>query len=363
MTKAGSKNSSGPTYHYHSLYKWLINTPHKGLIPASCVEHAENLILMIDAAVHHQDSAWLILEVHHQAKKATDISFFGKYDLLNISTFCNPNPPPTWPCFMQNRRPKQQQFSPNIWAEYDHTEDGYTFMGFFENCENHEKKESLLSERIFRFMQSRDQVLSQKIGKALLLKNMLLINSAIELIGYPAQIGFLNRGTCAIKLVSEFSRESIQNVAKFCRQHFTSDTLGPFTKGSMLEQVLEGLSTNNVLPRISIDLDLAHGRFGNRLCIEEQSTSSRASQQNSSAIQSPTDIGPLSTFDFPSYFENYHNSKVLESMLPYAEKRPSSNLVNSEVICIRHSHRKFIISKDRMDVKDYIHIACSRVNS
>ena len=361
MTKAGIKDSSGTSYY--SLYKWLINTPHKGLIAASCVEHAESLILMIDAAVHHDDSAWLILEVHHQAKKATDISFFGKYDLLNISTMGHPSSSAMWPYFMQDRRPKHKQFPTNIWAEYDHTEDGYAFMGFFEKYLNHEKSENFLSERISCFIQSRGQVLSQKIGQDLLLKNMLLIDSAIELIGYPAQIGFLNRGTCTIKLVLEFSRETIQNVAKFCRQHFTSDTLGLFTKGSMLEQVLEGLSTNNTLPRISIDLNLAHGRLSDRLCLEEESTSSRASQQNSSANQSPNVIGLLSTFDFPSYFENYHNSKALESILPYAEKRPSSNLVDSEVICIRHSHRKFTISKDRVDVKDYIHVACSRVNS
>ena len=276
---------------------------------------------------------------------------------------CNPKFSPFWPNFILGKQLEQKQYPANIWVEYDHTKNGYTFMGFFESCEDDEVSEKISAERISYFMQLRGEILAQRIDKSLLHKNMLLINSAIELLGYPAQIGFLNRGRCAIKLVSTFSQKKIPNVAKFCRQHFPSDTLGPFTKGTMLEQLLEALSTSNIQPRISIDLDLDRGRLGNRLCLEEENTSHRAQQKNYSANRSSDQMIPSRIFDFTNYFDNYQNSKDLEYILPYAEKRPSSNLVGNEVICIRHSHRKFTISKDRANVKDYIHVTCGRVDS
>jgi len=41
--------------------------------------------------------------------------------------------------------------------------------------------------------------------------------------------------------------------------------------------------------------------------------------------------------------------------LPYGEKRPSSiNLIDSEVVSIRHSHRKLLLGVTCAEVKDYL---------
>jgi hypothetical protein len=345
MTEAGRTDANRTTYH--SLFKWLISTPHKDLISAPCAEDAEQLFLMIDEVVICKDAAWLILEVHPQARRVTDVSIFGKYELLEIPIACGTGFSALWPRFAQGK-PGGSDCHPDIWAEFDHMEGGYAFMGFFESFSSHKKDFAVLTDWISYYIQCREPELVHEHGKRVLQQSSDLLNSAAELLGHPAQIGFLNRGSCAVKLVSEFSREMIPSVAEFCRQHFSSNTLGPFSKGETLEQLLEDLCTNDALPRISIDLDLANGRFSNRLSLEEESSSHR---------------GPLHVFRFANYFDNYHKSKELELSLPYAEKRPSPNLVDNEVICIRHSHRKLTLSEGGADVKDYIHITGGRVHS
>jgi hypothetical protein len=358
MAKDGGAKANSVTYY--SLLKWLLNTPHRNLVSPACMDHAEQLFLLIDESIICNDAAWLILEVHQREKRVTDISLFGKHGLLTVPITDRPKFSTLWPEYIQGQQ-KGSQCDADIWAEYDHTEAGYAFMGFFESCSSHDRDLAILSDWISFYIQCRELELGHCINKQLLQQNMDIISSAVEMLGYPAQIGFINRGKCAVKLVSEYSLDMIAGVAKFCRQHFSSGTLGQFSNSEILEQLLEDLCTNDSLPRISIDLDLVNGKLGSRLSLEEESTSHRGPSKVSSANADSGDTRPLRIFPFPSYFDNYHKSKELELLLPYAERRPSPNLVDKEVLCIRHSHRKFILSDVGADIKDYIHITGGRV--
>jgi hypothetical protein len=291
------------------------------------------------------------LEIHHATRALPDLSLFGSHSLLHIPGIAYPCFASDWEAFVMDNYAKMDK---SVIAEFDHAEKGYQLMGFFQSYSGECQSLECALDSIKFYASLRHKELMSQIGRKLPStgKALSMIECSIKAIGAPAYIGFIDRGMCAVKLITTVTNDNLQAVVDYCDLYFHHIIASQLRSSTVLCSMLKALLTTNANVRLSVDVDLLTAEYLGRLSFE--CMTSQAISKESQLVGKSTD-NLDSQFSFDRYFADYSKSLELQNTLPYGERRPSStNLIDNEIISIQHSHRKLLLSSAFARVKDYL---------
>ncbi len=317
------------------------------LPPIDDIRHLCNLV----AASNSNVKSSLGLEFHHATQSLPDLSLFGSYSLLHISGITYPSFASDWEAFMASNYP---QMDNDIIAEFDHGQRGYKLMGFFQSYSGDLRSLECALESIRFYANQRQKELMSQFGYKLppTGKALSMIEHSIKAVGAPAYIGFIDRGVCAVKLITDVTNDNLDSVLELCHLHFHDVIARQLQSLNVLRRMLGGLLAGSVNVRLSLDVDLLTTAYHDRLSFECMTGQGSVKEPRS---VDETINGLNSPFSFERYFVDYPKSLELQNSCPYGERRPSStNPIGSEVICIQHSHRKFLLTPSYARIKDYL---------
>jgi hypothetical protein len=342
-----------------SLLDWLACSKFNHMLGFGPVENMRHLCNLVDASNYDIKSS-LGLEIHHATHKLPDLSLFGGHSLLRVPGICYPSFASDWEEFAENHCSAMDN---SIIAEFDHVENGYKLMGFFQSYSGECQSLKCALDSIKFYASRRRKELIPQTGQELASARQALsmIECSIKAIGAPVYIGFIDRGMCAVKLITEVTNNNLPAVVDFCELHFHHIITRQLKGTRTLRVMLETLLSANVLVRVSVDVDLSTASHLDRLSFECM-TGQDSSKEAQSVDEWLDDSN--SQFLFHRYFPHYSTSLRIQNGLPYGEKRPSSiNLIDSEVVSIRHSHRKLLLGVTCAEVKDYLLASIDKLNS
>jgi hypothetical protein len=336
-----------------TLLDWLACGKFNHTLGLARIDNMRHLCKLADESNCHIKSS-LGLEIHHATLALPDLSLFGKYSLLHIPGIAYPCFASGWEAFVKDNYATMDK---TVIAEFDHTEKGYKLMGFFQpySGECHSLECALDSIKFYASLR-RKELMTQIARKFPPTEKAISITEcSIKAIGVPAYIGFIDRGMCAVKLITNVTDDNLQAVVAFCDLNFQYIIASQLRSSSVLRSMLKALLAKNINVRLSVDLDLLTAEYLGRLSFECM-TSPSVPKESQFAVKSTDDLNPR--FPFDRYFADYFKSLELQITLPYGERRPSStNLVRNEIISIQHSHRKLLLSSAFSKVKDYVMVS------
>ena len=333
-----------------TLLDWLACSKFNHTLGLACIENMRPLCKLADESNCHIKSS-LGLEIHHKTLALPDLSLFGKLSLLSIPGIAYPCFASEWEAFVNNNYTAMDK---TVIAEFDSSEKGYKLMGFFQpysgECQNLE----CALDSIKFYASLRHKELMSQIGRKLPStdKALSIIECSIKAIGAPAYIGFIDRGMCTVKLITTVTNHNLQAVVAFCDLNFHHIITRQLRSTNVLQSMLKALLSKNVNVRLSADVNLLTGEHLGWLSFE--CLTSPCVPKESQLDDKSTD-NLISRFSFDRYFADYSKSLELRNLLPYGERRPSSrNLIGNEIISIKHTHRKLLLSSAYAKVKDYL---------
>ncbi len=333
-----------------SLLDWLACSKFNHMLGFGPVENMRHLCNLVDAS-NFDIKTSLGLEIYHATHKLPDLSLFGGHSLLRIPGIAYPSFASDWEEFAENHCSGMDK---SIIAEFDHVDKGYILMGFFQSYSGECQSLICALDSIKFYASRRRKELIPQTGQELAWARQALsmIECSIKAIGAPVYIGFIDRGMCVVKLITEVTNNNLLAVVDFCELHFHRIITRRLQDARTLRCMLETLLSANVLVRVSVDVDLLTASYLDRLSFE-----CMTDQGSSKEIQSVDEWieDSNSQFLFHRFFPQFSKSLQIQNDLPYGEKRPSSiNLIDSEVVSIRHSHRKLLLGVTCAEVKDYL---------
>jgi hypothetical protein len=336
-----------------ALMSWLEGTHHREIILEACTKNLAALCKSLDQAGIVQASN-ILLEVHHHPRKLTDISIFGGKELLGVPGIVCPGFAGEWGEYLEGPS-AMEHFPPNLIAEFDHKENGYEMMGFFQRCSKQEGGIEAVVNAIRMYAEtsiSKKDACEQKE-----LQNLVedLLRQTMEQLGSPDYIGFVDRGKRAVKLIISISQEDLPKAATFLRQQCSAILPREIEGAGGLERFLHALLSGYELVRTSIDFELTVNNLNDKLafeCFPRRSHKSVASL--APAGYTEEDNGSWNSHLLEECFHGYKESLALACKLPYGQKRPAANLIDEELLSLQHMHRKFMLTTNCLTVKDYI---------
>jgi hypothetical protein len=332
------------------LVDWLACNKFSKALRLPPIDDIRKLCNLIAASNSHVKSS-LGLEFHHVTHALPDLSLFGRHSLLHVSGITYPSFASDWEAFITAN---YSQMENNIIAEFDHGGSGYKLMGFFQSYSGDFQNLECALDSIRFYANHRQKELMSQFGQKLPAtgKAISMIERSIKAIGAPVYIGFIDRGICAVKLITNVTNDNLLSVVEFCHLHFHHVITRQLQDLNVLHSMLQNLLARNLNVRLSLDVDLLTADFHDKLsfeCMTDQDSLKKAKSFDK------TINGLISPFSFERYFVDYPKSLELENSLPCGERRPSSvNLIDSEIFCVQHSHRKFLLTPTNTRVKDYL---------
>ena len=336
-----------------TLLDWLACGKFNHILALARIDSMRRLCKLADESNCRIKSS-LGLEIHHAKLSLPDLSLFGKHSLLRIPGIAYPCFASGWEVFANDNYATMDK---TVIAEFDHAEEGYKLMGFFQPYSDECQSLECALDSIKFYARSRLKELMSQLGRKLPSTDKALskIECSIKAIGAPSYIGFIDRGMCAVKLITTVTNNNLQAVVDFCDLNFHQIIVSQMQSSNVLRRMLKTLLEKNGDVRLSVDVNLLTAEYLGRLSFE--------CMTSQFAPKKPQIIGKLSDnldfhFSFDRYFADYFKSLELQNTLPYGERRPSStNLVGNEIITIRHTHRKLLLSSAYAKVKDYLMIS------
>lgn len=342
-----------------TLLDWLACGKFNHTLGLARIDNLRRLCKLVDESNCHIKSS-LGLEIHPATNVLPDLSLFGTHSLLNIPGITYPSFASDWEAFVMDNYAAMDK---SVIAEFDHTEKGYKLMGFFQSYSGECRSLECALDSIKFYANLRPKELISEIGweSPSTDKALSMIESSINAIGVPAYIGFIDRGMCAVKLITTVTNDNLQAVVDFCDLYFHNIIASQLRSSSVLRSMLKALLVQNVNVRLSVDVDLLTAKYHDRLSFE--CMASQSTPKSYQLVDNSTDKFN-SRFLIDRYFADYSKSLELQNAFPYAEKRPSStNLIDNEIILIQYSHRKLLLSSAFAKVKDYLLVSSSNLDS
>ena len=342
-----------------TLLDWLACGKFNHTLGLARIDNLRHLCKLVDESNCHIKSS-LGLEIHPATHVLPDLSLFGTHSLLHIPGITYPGFASDWEAFIKDNYAAMDK---SIIAEFDHTEKGYKLMGFFQSYSGECRSLECALDSIKFYANLRPKELISEIGwkSPSTDKALSMIESSINAIGVPAYIGFIDRGMCAVKLITTVTNDNLQAVVNFCNLYFFNIIESRLRSSSVLRSMLKDLLVQNVNVRLSVDVDLLTAKFHDRLSFE--CMASQSTPKGYQLVDKST--GKFnSRFLIDRYFADYSKSLELQNAFPYAVKRPSStNLIDNEIIFIRYTHRKLLLGTAFAKVKDYLMVSSCNLYS
>jgi hypothetical protein len=333
-----------------TLLDWLACGKFSHTLGLARIDNLRHLCKLADESNCHIKSS-LGLEIQHGTLALPDLSLFGKYSLLHVPGIAYPSFASGWEAFAKDNYATMDKA---VIAEFDHADEGYKLMGFFQPYSGECQSLECALDSIKFYASLRQKELMSQIGRKLPStdKALSIIECSIKAIGAPAYIGFIDRGMCAVKLITTVTNDNLQAVVAFCDLNFQHIIASQLRDSNALRSMLKALLAKNVNVRLSVDVNLLTAEHLGRLSFECM-TSLSVPKESQLVGKSSDNLN--SRFSFDRHFADYFKSLELQNTLPYGERRPSStNLVGNEIISIRHTHRKLLLSSACAKVKDYL---------
>jgi hypothetical protein len=343
MSKPGFLANSQTFEH---LYTWLRRSPSHDLITDTCTNDLSKLCKTLDK----QPNAYpprIGLELHHFPQRKTDVSFFGDYTLLEHQEIRYPNFALQWREHISNHYPIDT-FDDDIIAEFDHSTDGYHLMGLFQRCSPKDGSLNHVIKLIEFYADSRQHELKARSGNTNGRQSMSMLKKNFETLGPPTYIGFVDRNSTQIKIITQIDENNKQQAINYLEHHLRKNNeAGAELIANYLRQadIKTGVEAH---ARLSLDYDINHNHFSNRYALEYsgQSDHTRATHQINSLWLSQTR-------NTAANINGYKQSLDLSRCLPFGEKRPNANLLNEEIMIVKLHHSKLISSPTGALIKDY----------
>jgi hypothetical protein len=341
-----------------ALMSWLEGTHHREIMLKACATNFGALCKNLEQS-DTSVAARIGLEVHHHPRRLTDISIFGGKELLRLQGVVYPRFAREWGKYLEEPG-AVEHFPPHLIAEFDHKENGYEMMGFFQACSKQQGGIEAVVNAIRAFAET--SIIKQESWQPKELQSQAegMLRQTIEQLASPDYIGFVDRGKCAVKLIISISQEDLPKATTYLRHQYSAILPREMQGAGGLERFLRTLLNSHELVRTSIELDLTANKPNDKLAFE--CFPSRRSKSGSP--QAPTDHAEEDSSSWSSNlleerFKGYKESMALASRLPYGQKRPAANLVDDEMLSLRHTHRKFTLATNSLTVKDYILLKAS----
>ncbi len=337
----------------HSLtttLEWLASCKLSDLVMRDCIEHMHRLCALADN-IDSQAETYLGLEVHHNNQK-TDLSLFGGHELLQIPEINYPLFALRWKDFYFLYANYMAQ---KIVVEFDYVDNSFKLMGFFQRYLGKPGCINCILESIRFYASIRNIELEGKEVQNTRStdESIGILHDTFKAIGPPHYVGYLERRLNAVKLITEVSDINVETVLKFCGQYFSNLIVRQLKSIDALGIILYDLVNSYQKVNLSLDFDIATASFLDRLSLEcmpynRKMTGNLFANHRSRFEDLNLRLGRI----LPTLKE----SLALEKRLPYAAKRPSNTLVNTDILLIDYSHRKIILENVSSEIKDYVYV-------
>jgi hypothetical protein len=333
-----------------ALLTWLVRSGRYKLVNSECIHELQELCAKADESCHSLKSCFG-LEVHRK-KKYTDLCLFGGPDLLRIQGINYPNFARKW---LEFSEPHTNLLCEELAVEFDYSkENGYSLMGFFVRFPRTSYAIKDILESIRFYSVARSEELDHEIKEVYLPAiddSLRGLDGVFKAVGLPHLVGYVDRNICAVKIIIEVTKENISKLSAFTIQRFGELIVSSLGYRDLFGNIMRYLLSINSTVRLSVDYDILSSQFIQRLSLE--CIPARGATRLYHCRVNSSDNRDVQNLLF-RYFPSYTESLALEQCLPHVERRPSFNLVDDEYFCIHFSHRKFVISEDSAEVKDYV---------
>lgn len=342
-------------HSYSTLFDWFRSTGLGALVSEPCSRDFSLLCRSLD---HNniQLKPQIGLEVHHETPTKTDFSIFGGFELLDTDCIEYPRFAKDWPAHLDGAE-ANASFPPDLIAEFDHTPAGYRLMGFFQ-CVNRESANlAIAMNAIHHYAASRTEIFANSTSNTEPLAATPTtdpLRSVFQAIGIPQCIGFVDRNMAVVKAVIPVEASNLEALCHFCGDHYSS-CLSSEIRLQSLASFLEAVIKSGEIIRLSLDYDLVTGSFSDRLCFEYAPFLTCHSRR-----QHPMTPTMEAHKAFLAHFSGFSKSQELCQQLPYAEKRPSSRLIETETLVAMHHHAKLTLTPETATIKDYVLVYANR---
>ncbi len=343
------------------LMSWLEGTHHRDIILESCAKNFGALCKSLDQPGTLLTSN-IGLEVHHYPKRLTDISIFGGKELLRLPGVVYPRFASEWGKYLGDQG-SVEHFPPHLIGEFDHKENGYEMMGFFQMCTKQEGGIEAVVNAIRVYAETSISKQEPCQPKEFQSQAEDLLRQTIEQLGSPDCIGFVDRGKRAIKLIISINQEDLPKAATFLQNQYSAILPREMQGAEKFERFLRTLLNSHELVRTSIDFELTANKPNDRVgfeCVPIRSNESGPPQAHTDHTEE--DSSSWNSRLLEDWFNGYKESIALASRLPYGQKRPAANLIDEELLSLQHTHRKFTLATNSLTVKDYVLLGSSRLS-
>lgn len=344
-----ARSSSSPSLT--STLEWLASCKFSDLVVRECIEHMHRLCVLADN-VDSQVETCLGLEIHRKNNQKTDLSLFGGHELLQVPEINYPRFASEWKDFYFLYASFMAQ---KVVVEFDYVDNRFKLMGFFQRYLGKPGCINCILESIRFYAGIRNIELEGKEAQDTRStdESMGILHETIKAIGPPHYVGYLERSLNAVKLIIEVSEINAQTVLKFCEQYFSNLIARQLESIDALKIILYDLVNSYQKVNLSLDFDIATASFLDRLSLEcipynRRMTGNLFANHRSGFEDLGLRLGGI--------VPNLEESLVLEKRLPYAAKRPSNTLVNTDILFINYSHRKIVLDNVSSEIKDYVYV-------
>lgn len=341
---------SGPTANqqtFEDLYAWLRKAPIHDLINDSCINDLAKLCKTLDKQPHANPPR-IGLELHHFPQRKTDVSFFGDHTLLDNQEISYPKFARQWRKHLSENY-SNDAFNRDIIVEFDHSRDGYHLMGLFQRCNPAKISLDNAIQLIKFYSDSRQQELKAGKSEYSCCQNMSTLRQNFETIGPPTYIGFLNRNSTQVKIITQIDESNKQEAIEYLENHLHKNNESGAELLSNYLKATDTTAATEARARLSLDYDIENNLFSNRYSLEysDQEDQASATCRINSLWQSQKQ-------NEPKNINGYDRSLNLSQRLPYGEQRPSINLLKKEIMALKLHHSKLVSTPSDTHIKDYV---------
>jgi len=330
---------------------WLASCKLSDLVMRECIEDMHRLCVLADN-IDSQAEAYLGLEIHRKNNQKTDLSLFGGHELLQIPEISYPRFALEWKNFYFLYATFMAK---KVVVEFDYVDNSFKLMGFFQRYLGKPGCINCILESIRFYSSIRSIELEGREVKNTRStdESMEILHDTIKAIGPPHYVGYLERRLNAVKLITEVSEINAQTVLKFCEQHFSNLIVRQLKSIEALGIILYDLVNSYQKVNLSLDFDIATASFLDRLSLECMPYNRKMTGNVFANHRSGFEVLDLNLGGIVPHLKE---SLALEKRLPYAAKRPSSTLVNTDILFINYSHRKIMLDNVSSEIKDYVYV-------
>lgn len=344
-----ARPSSSPSLT--TTLEWLASCRLSDLVVRECIEHMHRLCVLADN-IDSQAETYLGLEIHRKNNQKTELSLFGGHELLQIPEINYPRFALEWKDFYFLYANFMAQ---KVVVEFDYVDNSFKLMGFFQRYLGKPGCTDCILESIRFYAGIRNIELEGKDAQYTKSteESLGILHEIIKEIGPPHYVGYLERNLNAVKLIIEVSAINVQTISKFCEQYFTNIIISRLKSIDAFKTILYELVELYQKVNISLDFDIAKASFHDRLCLEcmphnRKMNGNLFAKHRSEFKNLDLRLGKI--------VPNLEESLALEKRLPYAAKRPSNTLVNTDILFINYSHRKIMLDNVSSEIKDYVYV-------